>query len=216
VTQPVRNPTSDQLLGFQAEEKVTIDAKRWQGVRRQLVRLVIGWRYAEKEASRILEVCRHAEGCLGASDRSKPCLPACPDREMRLSALVIQRNAEQYAMVRETLGLPLRVEGEFHPPSRETWDAVISEIEAAREGKDVLDDIMKAMEAGRPIKQAWDEPGTVTTTGTSAERPMTRLLPPEPDELEPEEQSSPSDSEPEIDLTDSTPPEGDDTKETPS
>jgi hypothetical protein len=206
VTQPVKNPSSDQLLGFQKPEMVSVDAKKWQAVRRQLVRLVIGWRYAAKESGRILETCRHADGCRAAAgDHTAPCLPACPDREVRLSALVIAHNAELYAMLRETMGLPLRVDGDFHPPSRETWDAVVSELEAVREGKDVLNEIMDAMARGQTIKPSWTEPGTVTAE--PAERPMTRLLPAEPEE-EPEEEE-PGD----IDLTDSEPPsdEGADT-----
>ena len=166
---PIRNPSPAQLQGFDEEEKVSVDARHWQAMRRQLIRLVLGWRYADKEITRILDGARHAPSCPNAKDRSVPCLPSCPDREMVLSALVIKHNASNFSMLQQ--GLPLRITGEYHPPSREYFDAIVSELHALRETGDMLSTLQKEVERGA-APSPWESPRSSTQ-----ERPTTRLLP---------------------------------------
>ena len=168
-------PVTDlEMQGYEKPETVTIDAKRWHGLRRQLVRLVLGFRYTDKEIARILEACRHASGCPAVADRTVPCLRECPDREIHLSALVIKHNAEAYSLLQR--GLPLRPDGEYHPPSRETYDAVVSELEALREVQDLLSRLENLATAGEDTRMPspWNDPYTVHTS--SADRPIARLV----------------------------------------
>lgn len=168
MTQPVHNPTAAEVQGFRKVETISIDARRWQALRRQMVRIVLGWRYADKEIDRILENCKHTDGCPAVGDNAVPCLASCPDRETWLSALVIKHNASNYAMYQQ--GLPLRPDGEYHVPSREFFDAVLSELEVLREGKDILDEIAAT--------GSWNEG---PQTAQPMEKPVARLLPPEPE-----------------------------------
>lgn len=157
-----------EMMGLPKPETVTIDARRWQAIRRQMIRVVLGWRYADKEIERILQACRHTDGCHAVTDRAAPCLATCPDRETFLSALVISHNAKQYALYQNSL--PLRFEGEYRAPSREYFDQVITELETAREAGDLLDEIKKAVD-GAPVKVPWQDEPT-----TRPELPTTRLV----------------------------------------
>jgi len=185
--EPIRNPTPDEALGIIKPEFVRIETKSWQGMRRQMVRLVTGWRYADKEAQRILDECKHLEGCRAVVDRTASCFLQCPDHEKWQSALVIKYNAEQFSMLAQ--GLPLRPDSDYGPPSREFFDAVVSELEVLREGRDILADVQSVASAS-----LW--------TTTPVEQPASRLMPPEP---EPEEEEE-TEEEGEIDLTGSDPP----------
>ena len=194
---PIRNPSPQEAQGIRKPEFVRIDAKVWQGVRRQLVRLVLGWRYADKEAQRILDECKHLEGCRAVADRTASCFLQCPDHEKWQSALVIKYNAEQFVLLR--YGLPLRPDGDYGPPSREFFDSVVSELEILREGRDILTDIEEAI-AKHAASSVW------TTTEKPVETPAARLMPPEPEietdeEEETEETEEESSLDPSIDLT---------------
>jgi hypothetical protein len=173
-----------KLQGIAPPEMVSIDVRKWRALKRQMVRMVIGWRHTDREVDRILEACRHADGCLAPTDPTRPCLPECPDRENFLSALVIKRNAEQFSMLQQ--GLPSRVSGEdYRPPPREYFDAIVSELETLREGTDVLADLVAAMEKG--AAGSWPE----EDRAQPMEKPLTRLMPPQP-EPEDEDDEEPS------------------------
>jgi hypothetical protein len=164
---PSHSPTVAEQQGFGKNETVTIDAKKWAAMRRQMIRIVLGWRYADKEIARVIEHCRHSDGCPAVQDRTTPCLPSCPDREIFLSALVIKHNAEQYAMLQRDL--PLRIEGDFHPPGREYFDVIVSELIVLQEGRDILAEVQAAIDKNvSPWGEVQAEP---------VEQPLTRMLP---------------------------------------
>src|SRR6202021_3634981 len=62
VTQRVSNPSAEALQGFLPEEKVAVDARQWLAVRRQMVRLVLGWGYAGKESGGVPGNCKQPRG----------------------------------------------------------------------------------------------------------------------------------------------------------
>lgn len=198
---PVKNPSPAQAQGFDQPEMLSIDARRWQAMRRQMIRLVLGWRYAEKEIGRILDACRHTEGCPAAKDRAVPCLASCPDRETFLSALVIHANATAYSMLQRDL--PLRfVEGEYKPPSREFFDTVVSQLEVFLGTKDILTELQQEIEKG-----ATASPWVTPDQTQPVEKPLTRLKPPSPEDEEDEDPTSDTNPGIDINLQDSSPPE---------
>ena len=168
-------PTTAQQLGVQPSETVTIDARRWKALRRQMLRMVLGWRNTQREARRILDSCRHASGCEGAADPSRPCLASCPDREGRLSALVILGNADEHVMFASAL--PRKLDNDYSPPARETWDALVAELEVVRAGRDVIADVEEYIAANQGVDVAPAPPAD------RGEQPLTRLMP-APDEEE--------------------------------
>jgi len=157
--------TESELQGFRKVENVSIDARKWQAVRRQMVRLVLGWRHADREISEVLDHCRHDDECPAVKDPSRPCLFTCPDHEIWLSALVIKGNAAQLAMLGQDL--PQRLMGEYRPPPREYFDEIVAELETLREGRDILEEL-------RAADKSWAGPGVVDAT--PMERPTTRLV----------------------------------------
>lgn len=152
---------------------VPISARSWKAIRRQMVRMVQGYRHVEREIDRVLASCRHADGCPAVRDRAQACLADCPDREVWLSALVIRGNAEQYTILQSRL--PRRVTGDYSPPSREKFDAIMGELEVLRGAGDVLAEIER---------YAREHPGSTASVADTEpappapEKARTRLLEP--------------------------------------
>jgi len=132
----------DQILGFQPESKVSIDARHWESLKRIVWRMKTSWGFVESECRDLIASCQHAEGCLGADDIREPCLSSCPDRQTRLSALVIYANAREFISVNAPK--PTSIEGGgYIPPTREFFDLVLSELVVAHAE---LDDMKKLIQ----------------------------------------------------------------------
>jgi hypothetical protein len=174
---PPTRPAGDQRLGFQPPELLQVDARRWKALRRQMLRMVLGWRNVQREGRRVLESCRHADGCEAVGDRTRPCLAACPDRENWLSALVILGNADEHVML--AASLPRKIDNDYSPPSRETWDALCAENETLRAGRDVIADIEEFIAKNKEADIVPPPP----PEEQQPEQPLTRLLPPELEDL---------------------------------
>jgi hypothetical protein len=127
---------SDKLMGLAnpGDEKVNVPARHWHGMKRALWRSRVAWEIAQKEATDMLTRCSHTEGCEGAGDETVACLPDCPDRELRMSALVILNAARQFAPLdaRKMSGEP------YYAPSREHFSEVIAELSACQAELEVL------------------------------------------------------------------------------
>jgi hypothetical protein len=119
-------PTPDAMLGFQPEGKVTIDVRHWDALRRIVWRMKTSWGFVENECNAIIATCRHVDGCRGAVDSTETCHPQCPDRQTRLSALVILANAREFA--RADVHKP---GANYIPPTREYFDALVSDLATA-------------------------------------------------------------------------------------
>jgi len=121
-------PTPSALQGFQDEKKVPVDVRHWEALRRLVWRMKVCWGFVENEALSLLSSCRHADGCPAVASKDEPCLPECPDRQTRLSALVFYNNAHEFAHadVHRATG------SGYVAPSREYFDAVLGELTAAQ------------------------------------------------------------------------------------
>ena len=116
------------------DHKVAVPIRHWEGMKRRLWRSKVSWDIALKEASNLLERCSHMEGCAGKTDETAPCLIDCPDRELRMSALVILNAARQFAPLDA-----IRAEGPYFAPSRERFSELISELGAIQVEVAMLD-----------------------------------------------------------------------------
>src|SRR5271157_5841857 len=123
-----------QGLVTPGDQKVNVPVRHWDGMKRQLWRSKISWDIALKETSNLLARCAHMEGCPAKTSETAPCLPDCPDRELRMSALVILNAARQFAPLNAT-----RSEGPYYAPSREHFSEVISELGACQAELEALD-----------------------------------------------------------------------------
>jgi hypothetical protein len=75
------------------------------------------------------------EGCAGKTSETSPCLPDCPDRELRASALVILNAARQFA----PLDARRQADGPYYAPSRESFSETMAELGACQFEIDALD-----------------------------------------------------------------------------
>ncbi len=108
--------------------KVPVDPRHWDGLKRAVYRSKLGWEIAAREATAILARCAHMEGCAGKTVETEPCLPDCPDREYRMSALVILSAAKEFAPIDAARA----ADGPYFAPSREHFSAVLAELAACQ------------------------------------------------------------------------------------
>jgi hypothetical protein len=135
------------MMGFSApgDQKVPISVRDWNALRLALWRSRVGWEIAAREAADIVDRCAHTEGCPGRDDETMPCpsnryenhvivQEGCPDREQRMSALVVLNAARMFAPIdaRKAASDP------YMAPSREYFSEVIADLAAAQAELDVL------------------------------------------------------------------------------
>ena len=125
-----------KMMGFDVpgDQKVPVPVRDWNAMRLALWRSKVAWDIAARAAADLVERAAHMEGCPGKELETEPCLPDCPDRELRMSALVILNAARQFAPanVHKPANAP------YFAPSREYFSEVISELEVARAELEVL------------------------------------------------------------------------------
>jgi len=147
---------NSKLMGFVSpdDKKIAVPIRHWEGMKRRLWYSKVAWDIALKEATGLLDRCAHMEGCAGKTSETAPCLFDCPDRELRMSALVILNAARQFAPLEA-----IQANGPYFAPSREHFSEVISELGACQVELEALDpDGSK-----RLALRASTEPKAVTT-----------------------------------------------------
>jgi hypothetical protein len=116
------------MAGLDPEPRTMVDNRVWFGSRLALWRSKVGWEIAAKQAAEIVSRCSHKEGCPGESVETEPCLPGCPDREIRMSALVILNAARDFTPPSASK----LAQQPYSAPSREYFSAVVAELAACQ------------------------------------------------------------------------------------
>lgn len=168
-----------KMQGFEVpgDQKVLIPVRDWNALRLALWRSKGSWENAEHEAIAILDRCTHLDGCPSVDDETQPCLPerwekssqgaaesdeefaarpavriqeGCPDREIRMSALVILNNARMYAPVdaRRAAADP------YMAPSREYFSEIIADLGACQIEILALREALRAAGVEAPVPVA--------------------------------------------------------------
>lgn len=133
---------TQKMMGFEAsgDQRVPVMVRDWNGMKLALWRSKVAWDIAAREAAEILGRCVHAPDCLGEDLETELCLPHCPDRELRMSALVIMNAARMFAPIDAR-----RVANEpYMAPSREYFSEVIAELATTQLERDVLREALRA------------------------------------------------------------------------
>jgi hypothetical protein len=119
-----------KMMGFvtPGDQKVPVTVRDWDAQRRALWRSKCSWEIVQKEVTTMLARTAHMEGCAGKTDETVPCLADCPDRELRMSALVILNAARQFA----PMDARSAVKGPYYAPSREYFSEVLAELGACQ------------------------------------------------------------------------------------
>jgi hypothetical protein len=135
-----------KMMGYEVpgDQKVPVPIRDWNAMKLALWRSKVAWEIAMRQAIEILGRCDHAEGCPGKDDEGEPCLldrystekdgtqvlieRGCPDRELRMSALVILNAGRQFAPVdaRRPADAP------YFAPSREYFSEVMASLVSAQ------------------------------------------------------------------------------------
>jgi hypothetical protein len=151
---------TDKMMGFEVpgDQKVAVPARDWNAMKLALWRSRSGWEIVAREAAEILDRCRHLPGCPGIEDETAPCPgptitfdevggssaqvlgPACADRELRMSALVILNAARQLAPA--VARRP--ADAVYYAPSREYFSEVLTELTATQTENAVLREALRA------------------------------------------------------------------------
>jgi hypothetical protein len=116
------------MMGLDPELRTLVDNRVWFGQKLALWRSKVGWEITQKQAAEIVARCSHMTGCAGATDEHEPCLPDCPDREFRMSALVVLNAARQFAppSASKIANQP------YMAPSREYFSEIVAELAACQ------------------------------------------------------------------------------------
>lgn len=137
---------SDALLGLVPEKKVSIDETLWSSTQRLLARIMVSCGHMLREARLLASRCRHSAGCPAVVDATITCLMTCPDRELWLSAKVIENNCLEYI---GQVG-PFSRNHNYSPPTREYWDLLVGKLEALQGAGDLLGDLAKGLAGLHP------------------------------------------------------------------
>ena len=118
------------MMGFEtpADQRVAVPVRHWNAMKLAIWRSQWAWEIATRAAVELVDRCHHAEGCPGVHVETEPCLPECPDREQRLSALVILNASRMFAPVdaKKIANEP------YFAPSREHFSEVLATLVAAQ------------------------------------------------------------------------------------
>lgn len=166
------------MQGFEVpgDQKIPVTARDWNAMKLACWRSKVAWEIAAREAAAILNQCDHSIDCEGILDDTRPCLSdrwekspqadgetdeeytarpgvrvqqGCPDRELRMSALVILNAARTLAPVdaRRVAADP------YMAPSREYFSEVLATLSAAQVEIEALREVLRAagLEVPAPV-----------------------------------------------------------------
>jgi hypothetical protein len=180
-----------KLMGFETpgDQKVPVTVRDWNAQKLALWRSRGLSEIAVREALDILSRCKHRPGCPGSDSETEPCVApsyvkdgdsdsevlgeGCPDREIRMSVLVILNAARQLAP--EDARMPREP---YFAPSREYYSEQMATLAATQ----IENEMLRAM-----LRDAGLTPPTVEhTSGNNNEGGE----PPEPPQIESDEETA--------------------------
>ena len=119
---------SRKMMGLDSpgDQKVPVPIRNWNAMKLALWRSKVGWQIVARTAISLVSRAQHAEGCPGKDLETEPCLPGCPDRELRMDALVILSAARMFAPVdaKKIANEP------YFAPSREYFSELVAALAA--------------------------------------------------------------------------------------
>jgi len=116
------------MMGMAPEPRTLVDNRVWFGQKLALWRSKVAWDIAVKQAAEIVIRCSHMKGCPAETVETEPCLADCPDREIRMSALVILNAARDFA----PSNAAKITSQSYLAPSREYFSAIVAELAACQ------------------------------------------------------------------------------------
>lgn len=144
-----------KMMGFQVsgDQRVPVSVRDWTAMKLAMWKSKFALGIVMREASAIIERCRHEKECPGATVETEPCFAGCPDREIRLSALVVLNAARMFTPV--NAHQPMEP---YFAPSRERYSETISQLGATEVERDALREMLRSMGVDSPTPPENTEP----------------------------------------------------------
>lgn len=157
-----------KIMGFEnpGDQKFKVSLRDWNATKLAMWRGKTLSDIVVRQALELVGHCRHSPGCPGSENETEPCFsstlnedgsvktPGCPDRELRMSALVILNAARQLSPVDAR-----RPSDPFYAPSREYYSELIAEFMATQLENEML---------RRALQEAGVEPPSPPATQAEA------------------------------------------------
>lgn len=161
------NPRAMMGLVSPGDQKVSLPIRDWSVIKLALWRSKGAFEIAARAAVDIISRCRHVDGCPGKTFEDEPCVAdqyaphtdgtaaelvssGCPDREQRMSALVVLNAARAFAPVNA-----VRPANEpYMAPSREYYSEILAELVTAHAEIDALREELLSRSIDRPTPTA--------------------------------------------------------------
>jgi hypothetical protein len=149
-------------MGFETpgDQRVPVPVRDWNGLKLALWRSKVAWEITAREAGEIIDRCGHMAGCPGKQDETEPCLHDCPDRELRMSALVILNAARMFA----PLDARKPADAPYSAPSREYFSEVIAALGMAQLENEALREALHTAGVQAPSPSPNATPALLTRT----------------------------------------------------
>lgn len=153
-----------KLMGFETpdDKKIPVSVRDWNAQKLALWRSRGLAGIVTHEAMEILSRCEHRDGCPGAESETEPCfsstykkdddsasevlIEGCPDREQRISALVILNAARQLAPADAR-----KPAQPYFAPSREYYSEVMATLGSSQIENEMLRGLLR--EADIPVPE---------------------------------------------------------------
>jgi hypothetical protein len=144
-----------KMMGFETpnDQRVPVSVRDWTAMKLAIWKSRYALEIVARAASAILARCKHEEGCPGATVETEPCFAGCPDREMRMDALVALNAARMFTPV--DAHQPMEP---YFAPSRERYSETISQLGAAEVERDALREMLRSMGVESPTPPENAEP----------------------------------------------------------
>jgi hypothetical protein len=137
-----------KMMGVEVpgDQRVPVPVRDWNAMKLALWRSKIALDIVAHAAAELVSRAAHMEGCPGKVVETEPCLIDCPDRELRMSALVILNAARQFAPIdaRKPANAP------YYAPSREYFSEVLATLAIAQAELEALRGSAPAFAANPP------------------------------------------------------------------
>lgn len=130
-----------------SDQKFPVTVRDWNALKQAAWRSKTLSEITAREAQLLIDSCDHVDACGAREIESEPCDPRCPDRERRMSALVILNAARQLAP--EDARRP--ADEPYFAPSREYYSEVLAALASAQIEIKILQSAMR--DAGLQVPQ---------------------------------------------------------------
>lgn len=169
--------TPRKMMGFDTpgDQKVSLPVRAWSAVKLALWRSRNGWEIAMRAANDIIGRCEHADECPGATIETEPCLLGCPDREQRMSALVVLNAARMFAPA----DARKPANEQYSAPSREYFSEIIGELLATQAELEALHAVI-----GAPVTPPANPPEVFLTQRAPPQFSAAEFAPEDPENKE--------------------------------